>query len=222
MNELQAVVFDFDGLMFDSEDAEFQAWSSVFLDYGVELAMSEWCKCVGGAPGIWVAEDHLSDLVPEVDKVAAFDEYKIRRDELLLRLDLKEGVRELVDSLHEQGIRRGVASSSRHVWVDSFVRSFGIDHQIECIWTRDKAGKAKPHPDVYLRACEELGADPTQSVAVEDSPNGCLAARAAGMKVVGCPNNVTRHFFRDELCDLKVETLANVDVQLMRDLVGKG
>lgn len=214
----QAVVFDFDGLLFDSESAEFLAWSSVFSDHGVELAMSEWCKCVGGGPGVWLAEDHLAELVPDADVASAYALYKERRDAQLGLMPLKEGVLELMDALDEAGVPFGIASSSRHLWVDYFLSSFELRDRVRCIWTRDTAGKAKPWPDSYLKACESLGAEPERAVAFEDSPNGCRAARAAGMKIVGCPNEVTRHFFEDDLCDWKVESLLDVDVEGLRSL----
>ena len=218
MGKLQAVVFDFDGLIFDSESAEFQAWSSVFSDHGVELEMSEWAKCVGCAPGTWVPEEHLLSLVPSADVEVAWGNWKSRRDAQLEQMSAQEGVLELMDELDQAGVPFGVATSSRHMWVDWFLQHLGLRERVKCIWSRDKAGRAKPHPDVYLKACEEMGVDPEFSVAFEDSPNGCLAGRAAGMKVVGCPNEVTRWFFEDNLCDWKVESLAEVRVAGLEEL----
>lgn len=219
MADLQAVVFDFDGLIMDTEEAEFQAWSSVFLDFGAELLMEEWCKCVGNAPGTWLPEAHLAELVSGVDTEEAVRLWKERRDAMICEMDVREGVVELWDELDSEGVAFGIASSARHVWVDGLLRQTGLRDRVSVIWTRDKTGRAKPWPDVYLRACEELGADPGRSVAVEDSPNGCLAGRAAGMKVLGVPNGVTAAFFEDDLCDLRVGGLGEVGVRELRGMV---
>lgn len=215
MPEIQAVIFDFDGLMVDTENAEFQAWSSVFSELGVLLEMSEWCKCVGGGLEEWSVEAHLQDLVPTVDLEWAVGEWRERRDSVIRELGVKEGVVEMLDSLDGAGIPYGIASNSRSVWVEGLLRQIGLRERFDVIWTRDKAGKPKPWPDVYLRACEELGVDPTKCWAVEDSPNGCRSARAAGMKVLGCPNDVTRWFFEDELCDVRVKSLRGVSLDLL-------
>lgn len=219
MSRLKAVVFDFDGVILDTEDAEFQAWSSVFSDFGVTLEMEEWSKCVGNAPGSWSAPEHLASLVSGVDTGAAERTYLGRRDAMIVEMDVRPGVRELIAELVAEGVPLAVASSSRHVWVDGLLRQVGLREEFPIIWTRDKAGRAKPWPDVYLKACEELGFSPARCVAIEDSPNGCLAAQEAGLKILGCPNEVTRWFFDASLCDRVVGSLGEVGVGDLRALV---
>lgn len=215
---LSAVVFDFDGLILDTENAEFQAWSSVFSDHGASLEISEWSKCVGGGPDVWSVETHFQSLCPTANLASAVESWRERRDDIINRLSPKPGVKELIADLQAESVPIAIASSSRSVWVQGLLASIEMQACFPIVWTRDRAGKPKPWPDVYLKACEELGVDPSRSVALEDSPNGCRSARAAGMKIVGCPNDVTRQFFDSALCDLTVESLAEVNTDTLRGL----
>jgi putative hydrolase of the HAD superfamily len=188
-----AVIFDFDGLILDTESCEYRAWTEVFRRRGVHLELSEWVKCVGGGPQVWSVEAHLECLLGEpVDRRAVDAEARALRDALLLELTPRPGVVEFLARVERSGRPFGIASSSRHVWVDGHLQNLGWRDRFKVLSTRDRAGAPKPNPATYLLAAQELGVDPTQCLAIEDSRNGMLAGLAAGMSVLVCPNTVTQ------------------------------
>lgn len=188
-----AVIFDFDGLILDTESCEYRAWTEVFRRRGVHLELTEWVKCVGGGPQVWSVEAHLESLLGEpVDRRAVDAEARALRDALLLELTPRPGVVEFLARVERSGRPFGIASSSRHVWVDGHLQNLGWRDRFGVLATRDRAGAPKPNPATYLLAAQELGVNPTQCLAIEDSRNGMLAGLAAGMSVLVCPNAVTQ------------------------------
>jgi HAD superfamily hydrolase (TIGR01509 family) len=191
--QFAAIIFDFDGLILDTESCEYRAWTEVFRRRGVSLALEEWVKCVGGGPQVWSVEAHLESLLAEpVDGRTVDAEARTIRDALLLELTPRPGVIEFLARVERSGRPFGIASSSRHVWVDGHLQNLGWRDRFKVLATRDRAGAPKPNPATYLLAARELGVDPTQCLAIEDSRNGMLAGLAAGMSVLVCPNQVTQ------------------------------
>lgn len=211
---LGGVVFDFDGLILDTETPEFHAWCSVFSHYGVALELTEWAKCVGGGNPPWQVDQHLLSLVPSVDLKEIKRHAHEIRDAILIDLKLQPGALAAFDLLDEQGIPYGIASSSRSLWVEGFLANHGLRHRFTVIKTWDMVGAKKPEPILYLAACEALGILPEKSVAFEDSPNGILAAKRAGMTAVAIPNSVTQNFDLSQ-ADLHLHSLEQLDSSLL-------
>ncbi|MCB0825806.1 MAG: HAD-IA family hydrolase [Armatimonadetes bacterium] len=192
---MKAVVFDFDGLILDTESAEYAAWSSVFADHGVKLELSDWSACVGAGPHAFSAENHLESLVGEpIDQQAALKSWQTRRDEILIDIQPRAGIVELLDDLDAERVPYAIASSSRSLWVDGFLQNLGWRNRFVGVHTRDTSGHPKPNPASYKAACQDLGIDPIDAVALEDSTNGLLAARDAGLIAIAIPNPVTESF----------------------------
>jgi len=211
---LGGVVFDFDGLILDTETPEFHAWGSVFLHYGVTLEMVEWAKCVGGGNPPWRVDQHLLTLVPTVDLKLVHKQVHEIRDAILIDLELQPGALATFDLLEELEIPFGIASSSRSLWVEGFLANHGLRHRFSVVKTWDMVGAKKPDPRLYLEACQALNIDPEKSIAFEDSPNGILAAKRAGMTAVAIPNSVTQHFDLGQ-ADIQLASLEQVDVSLL-------
>ncbi|MBX3111317.1 MAG: HAD-IA family hydrolase [Fimbriimonadaceae bacterium] len=215
---LQAVVFDFDGLIADTESNEYAAWQSVYADHGCDLAPEDWAKAVGAGPTAFDAFEHLVVLSrQDLDRAATMAEWASRRDRLNEGLLLLPGVEALLDALSDDGVSVAVASSSRRDWVEGHLARLDVLERFAAVVTRDDHAP-KPAPDLYLGACSRLGAEPTASVALEDSSNGVLAAKRAGMAAVAVPNAVTRDY-DFSLADVVVDSLTKVDVTLLRGLV---
>jgi putative hydrolase of the HAD superfamily len=188
----RALIFDFDGLIVDTETAIYQAWAELYQKFDQELLLADYAQCVGsdfhtydpqaalevrhGQPIIW------DDVLPEKDE-------RIR--ELLLAQDTRPGVRQLIEQAGAAGVDRAVASSSTFSWVGGWLRKLGIDHHFPVIRCRDHVEKIKPSPDLFLAAAEKLGVAPHEALVLEDSVNGLKAAKAAGIPCVIVHNPVT-------------------------------
>lgn len=187
-----AVLFDFDGVLVDTEWAIYQAWLRTFQAHGHELPLSVYTQCIGSDFSTWSPKTHLEDLSGQ-----SFDWHDIdtRRQEEILR-DLTHegpmpGVSGLLDHLETEGIRRAVVSSSSHHWVDGWLGKLELFERFETVVCRGDAPRIKPAPDLYLEAAKRLELKPENCLVIEDSFNGALAAKAAGMTVWIVPNRVT-------------------------------
>jgi HAD superfamily hydrolase (TIGR01509 family) len=211
-------VFDFDGLIADTETPLFESWCQEFRDHGVELSVHEWINCVGAGPGGWNVLDHLEALVGSVDRATLEERNVARHHAALVDLCALPGVVELLDEAQAHGIPCAVASSSGFEWVDGFLRQIGVREKFHALATRDMVASAKPAPDLFLKACEKLGTDPSSAVALEDSVNGVIAAKAAGMVCVAVPNCVTTHFSFDH-ADARIDSMHMATITMLDELV---
>jgi HAD superfamily hydrolase (TIGR01509 family) len=189
---VRAVVFDFDGLVLDTETPVFQAWKEAFESHGAApLTLAEWSAEIGSHGVIdFVALLHERATRP-VDLELMHAARRARHDELIAVEKILPGVVEWLDAADELGLAIAVASSSPYDWVLPNLDRLGIGHRFAHVSCRDEHVPAKPQPDVYLRACAALEVAPNEAIAVEDSPNGITAAKAAGLWCVAVPNGVT-------------------------------
>ena len=194
----RALLFDFDGLIVDSETPEFVGWQEIFRAHGAELTETDWRAAVGYING-FDPRAHLENLVghnafnwPELEAAR-----RLRNAEIMRGQPVLPGIAELMRAGVASGWRIGVASSSTRDWVEGGLDRLGLRELVETICTRDSPGvrAPKPAPDVYNLALRELGADadPSQSFAFEDSQPGVQAAKAAGLRVIAVPNALTQH-----------------------------
>lgn len=219
---LECVVFDFDGLIIDSEWVIYETAVTAFAAHGHQLSLEAWATIIGTNsatdPDWWAnlcAAAGVMDF-EQADFDAAYDgQDRSNRDQL----PALPGVEALVAGLTSAGVPLGIASSSSRGWIERHTTRLGLASSFGALVGSDMVGgRGKPAPDVYLKACAELGADPGRSVALEDSAHGVAAAKAAGMKAVGVPSRITVHndFGR---ADLVVESLEAIDVAVLLSLV---
>jgi HAD superfamily hydrolase (TIGR01509 family) len=190
---IQALIFDFDGLILDTETPEVQIWQELFELHGQEFPMDEWVRTVVGS-----AVANLNP-VARLEKLTGkpLDHQTLLREAERSRLDRQAllppmpGVVEYLDSAQRLGLLLAVASSSPHAWVDGYLRRLGLWDLFEAVICRDDAARIKPQPDLFIAAVSALHLQPGQALAFEDSPNGVIAARTAGLRVVGVPNSIT-------------------------------
>jgi len=195
-----AVIFDFDGIVLDSETPEYESHRRIYARCGVTLTVDEWC----GVIGTW-SEGHdeqwFARLCERSARAPARDEYFAERRRIfdeIVPVDPMRGVPELLAALRRAAIPAAIASSAPARWVSGAVERLGIRPLFDAVVTGDEVARRKPAPDVYLEAARRLGADPARSVAIEDSAPGITAARAAGMKAVAIPHWLTeRHDLSD-------------------------
>jgi len=206
---IRALVFDFDGLIADTEGPEFQAWADTWAEYGHELAVEEWAHCIGtNDPNAWNPLRALGERVgPEFDAVDANDRRRARHRPAIEALTAPlPGVLDLLDEARDAGLATAIASSSDADWVPMLLDQLGLVDRFAHLSLFDGTCPAKPAPDLYLRACAALSVDPSEAISFEDSPNGIAAAKAAGMLCVAVPHHLTRTLDL-RAADLIVDTL---------------
>lgn len=191
---LKGLFFDFDGLILDTETPELVAWEEEFAKYGQILPAGYWASTIGkGADDVeeWPI-DILARLVPNLPSPETVeDEVRVRRLAGIAANPVLPGVRELMTIARGREMVVAVVSSSMHPWVDGHLDRLGLASLVNFTVCRGDTPRAKPWPDLYLRALDLSGLAPGEVAVFEDSPNGALAALAAGLSVWTVPNPVT-------------------------------
>jgi len=197
MSMIEAVVFDMDGVLLDSEPLHHIVLNEVLAAEGKAISFDEYRPYIGTT-----LEFSWSDIIHRFRLDGPIDRYILRYDEGILESYRRHsviapGVRRLLDLLAQRGLRRAVASSSRTSWVEAALETLGIRDDFELLVTGDMVTHSKPAPEIYLLAADRLGVDPQRCLAIEDSPKGVASARAAGMTVVGVRTEYTAHLSLD-------------------------
>lgn len=214
---LEAVVFDFDGLLVDSETPIYEMSNRVLNRMGHDLSIPQWAALIG----LGHDDSHRAmceQVGAEIDRAAFEAAYEAEDRSWHDQVPPLPGALELLDALDAAGIPFGVASSSSSRWVDVHLHRLGLFDRFAVVVTRDRVGdRTKPDPAAYRHAVEVLGVDPRRTVAIEDSAPGIAAARGAGLAVVAVPSHITRHTDLSaadhtvaSLLDLDVATLAAI------------
>lgn len=221
---LDAVVFDFDGLILDTEWAIFESAVAAFSAHGHTLTIEAWSTIIGtntDDDDAWWPALCATAGVRDFDLALFVEAYEQQDRSIRDRLPANPGVTELLTALTDAGVPVGIASSSSRGWLDRHIGRLGLTHHFGTLVGADLVGGVgKPAPDVYLKACADLGADPVRSVALEDSAHGATAAKAAGMTVVAVPSRITIHNDFAH-ADLVVDSLLDVTVDRLASLVGQ-
>lgn len=186
------VLFDFDGILVDTEWAIYQAWCRCYEAEACELPLSLYTRCIGSDFATWSPKLHLQELTRKSFDWTALDAERQR--EIVHELTdegLMDGVPELIETLRSQDLSLGVVSSSSHHWVDGWLEQLSIRDHFTHVVCRGDAPRIKPAPDLWLEAAQRFAVHPAQCLAIEDSHNGLVSAQAAGMPVWVVPNRVT-------------------------------
>ena len=206
---IKALVFDFDGLILETEVPAYQAWAEIYRDHGVELKLERWLDYIGRESGWFDVYAHLEELTGKtVDRDALKARRGARRDELVGANALLAGVVDLFREAKDAGLKVGIASSSTREWVCGHLERLAFIEGWDAIVCRADAERAKPAPDLYLKVAASLAVSPHQAVALEDSPNGVSAAKAAGMWCIAVPGPLTQGLDLSH-ADARLPSLAN-------------
>ena len=192
LRRAHAVIFEFDGLLVDTEYAIYSSWERVFASCGHPLPLDLFNQCLGSGYTHWNPGEHLEKLTgraPTGKPSAGAPMGRNRQDHGNARPPAGAG--ELIRNLGEAGTPMGVASSSSHRWVDGWLNRLGIMPYFQTVVCRDDGLPVKPDPALFLKAAENLGKSPSECLVLEDSQNGTTAAHRAGMPVISVPNRVT-------------------------------
>jgi HAD superfamily hydrolase (TIGR01509 family) len=214
---LAAIVFDFDGLIVDTETPGFISWQEVYQEFGAELEIDDWRHATGYVGGFDPAV-HLEHLLGRgLDWSQIIPKREARNWELTIQAKTLPGIEALLRSAKECKLRVGVASNSGSGWVEGGLQRLGLRGYVDAVVTRDMVINPKPAPDIYLKTVQTLIVEPNLAVALEDSEPGCLAAKRAGLKAVAIPNRFSE---RQDLgvADLVVRSAQELDLDRLAAL----
>jgi HAD superfamily hydrolase (TIGR01509 family) len=210
---IKTLIFDFDGLILDSETVVYQSWVEIYEEFNCTLPLEKWILRVGGSITNFDAHSYLETLCNRSLSRKDLDEKRIKRQwELLENYEALPGVTSYLTQAKLLGLKVGLASSSERDWVESHLKRLGLDMYFDCIKCGGDVCSVKPHPELYLSVLTELDTFAEHAIAFEDSPNGIRAAQSAGIFCVVVPNAITSLFLLDH-ADLRLTSLADIPIE---------
>jgi HAD superfamily hydrolase (TIGR01509 family) len=219
---VRAVVFDFDGVILDTETHEYRSFQEMYRGYGVELPAERWQEVIGSTDSSFDPYAHLETLVGrKLDIPALMNEQRRRHLDGIAKEQALPGVESVLNQARRLGWGVGVASSSFRDWVEGHLTQLGLLNRFDIICTREEVERSKPDPALYRLAVKKLGVKPEAALAIEDSPNGALAAKRAGLKCVIVPHAVTRGMTFCEVDD-RLDSLQELDLASFAQHVANG
>jgi HAD superfamily hydrolase (TIGR01509 family) len=211
MRRFDAVIFDMDGVLIDSEPLHFEVLNAVLGLDGQSLTREENEAFIGTT-----SEFMFSTLIARHRLPRSVADYLTLYDAMLLRAleqprAPQPGVERLIACAREREMRLAVASSSRRLWIDATLHSLSLGSTFEVIVSGDDVLRSKPDPAIYTLAAERLGVPPSRCLAIEDAPNGVTSARRAGMPVLGVRTPYTAHLQLEGALQV-VNSLTEIDL----------
>ena len=220
MRMIKALIFDFDGLILDTESPEVDVWMAIYAEYGFQFPFDNWVQTLGGY-GIsnFDAAEHLSLLSQgRLDSASMRSRHRSGSEALTLKKPVMTGVTDYIHEAKRLGLKLAIASSSQHDWVDTHAKRLGIFEYFDKVVCSDDVGpgRTKPNPDLFLLALSQLQVQKNEAIVFEDSPNGIKAANRAGIFAVAVPNSITSRLniiyadmILNSLSDLSLPELLN-------------
>jgi putative hydrolase of the HAD superfamily len=187
-----AAIFDFDGLIADTESTDFESWARIFASFGVQLPLDWWVERIGADEGLnpfdlLVAYTGRPDLLEEEVR----SERSAIRDDLIRELPAREGVLDWLLQARALEVQLVIASGSNSTWVGGHLERLALRDLFDHVVTRESAKRPKPAPDIYLKALRLAQVDASSAIAIEDSPVGAASALAAGIQTIVVPGPMT-------------------------------
>ena len=209
---IKGLIFDFDGLILDTELPVFQTWQEIYQSYGCYLPLSSWAMNIGVGADVF---DPYEDLERQLGRPVDREQIRaLRRRRQVKRIEAQPvlpGVREYIAEAKGLGLGIGLASSSSRDWVVGHLTRLGLEQQFDSIKCSDDVQLTKPDPELYLANLDSLGIQADEAVALEDSPNGIASAKAAGIFCVTVPNFLTSQLPLND-ADLRLASLAEISL----------
>lgn len=220
---INALIFDFDGLILDTEGPVYRSWHELLLRYGYDMTINDWQICIGSAEG---TASFFNDLAGKLEVPLDLEVEgpgRLQRElEMIASQPVLPGVEDYLQRATELDLKVAIASSSPCKWVLDHLEQRGLRDHFQCVLAADDVGQTKPDPTLYLTALDCLEVSANQAIAFEDSPNGVLAAKRAGLFCVAVPNPLTSQLQIDE-ADLHLGSLAEMSLdELLQIAEGSG
>lgn len=209
---IKALIFDFDGLILETEVPDFRAWQQVYRDYGVELPLADWLQVVGSgfSSAVFDPYDHLPrKLGRSIDRDTLQRQHQHYEKDLIASLPVMPGIESLITAAKTRRMGLAIASSSDRAWVAGHLERLNLIGHFDALCTADDVAHIKPAPDLFLAALAALNVAPAEAIVFEDSSNGVIAANEAGIYTVAVPNDLTRQLDFSR-ADLVLDSLADI------------
>lgn len=210
---MKALIFDFDGVIMDSESPDLQSWRECFEAHGKTLDMKLWRQCVGAPVDSFEVLAQLERLSDKALNLESLHASRLARfHELVHEQPIMPGVERFIHDAERLGLILAIASSATRDWVEHHLQRFGIRERFDLVKCREDVTRAKPAPDLFQAVLRELDLPPSAGFVLEDSPNGVAAAKDAGLYCVAVPNAATQ-VFTFENADMTLPSLDCVTLQ---------
>lgn len=214
---IKGIIFDFDGLIFDTETHQYHILRDMFTEQNLDLPIQFWQQEIGTQSGFSVFK-YLEDLLGgKIKHDVLKEQFTKKYHAILASENARDGVEEYLKAARDMNLKIGLATSSTYNWVSGYLKQLGIIDYFECIRTSDNVEKVKPDPALYLQVADYLDLAPEECLVFEDSANGALAAKRAGMNCVIVPNEVTNTM---DFCDVEYRMKSMADESL-KDVIFK-
>jgi HAD superfamily hydrolase (TIGR01509 family) len=207
---IKALVFDFDGLILETELPVYQSWLELFQRHALELPFELWCGNIGTADAVF---DPVATLCAHGSNGDRLEQDLVERHSRELELIGDQppmpGVLQILQEARQMELKIGLASSSSCAWVEGHLARLGLRPFFDCVLAKDDVRSTKPDPELFRSAAELLGVLPEEAIAFEDSPNGIRSAKLAGLHCVAVPNLLTRRMDTSQ-ADLVLDSLEGI------------
>ena len=217
--KIKALIWDFDGLIIDTEGAIFQSWQELYQFYGCQLPLERWLETIGTTEASFDPADELErQFGRQLDWDKIEPNRAQREAEFINKLAPLPGVEDMLHTAKAYGLKIGLASCSPCNWVAGNLTRLGLIEYFDCLITSEDVSHSKPDPEVFQAALAALGLKPDQAVVFEDSLNGVLAAKRAGLFTIAVPCALTYHLAFDK-ADLRLDSLAEMSFEELLDSI---
>jgi len=215
--KIKGIIFDFDGLILDTESVEVNIWETIFQQYGLVFPLDRYLQYIGHTTDNQFVLEFMAEKGLSSEQIKAADEIHQR----LLNSpgifhEPREGVRDFIQSAKNHAFKLGIASNSSHDWVYNHLRHLKLMHYFDTIGTRDEVSHSKPHPEIYHFVLKKLALQPEEVIAFEDSPNGIQAAKNANIYCIAVPNPITAKM-EIKHADMIFHSFAEINLQEIKN-----
>lgn len=217
---IRALIFDFDGLVLETEGPTYQSWVEVYRCFGQSLPFSIWSKIIGTTQATF---DPRLELQTRVNEPVDWDRVEAERQKnenaLVEAQAVLPGVEAYLNTARRLGLKTGLASSSSCQWVTTHLTRLGLCDYFDCIRASDDVRNVKPDPELYLAVIRALDVGADEAVAFEDSPIGIHSAKQAGLYCIAVPNPLTSQLDLGE-ADFQLNSLEDVPLEELLNMIG--
>ncbi len=209
---IKGIIFDFDGLILDTETPIYQAWSDIYRDHNTYLPLDSWLLTVGTAENSLDPLDFLEKRTNlKIDRPALQKKHDDIEQGYILQQPILAGVQNTIHDALNLGLLLGVASSSPRSWVHGHLSRLGLIDFFQTIVTQEDVTQTKPYPYLFQKAVKNLGLFPYQVIAFEDSAMGVTAAKTAGIFTIAIPNSLTKNLMLDH-ADMVFSSMSEISL----------